>query len=275
MATRIRNVSPEIALLAPTINALRQQIGAGASYHLDALEYTVTAATAVDLPTSIALLNQIAAVYALHIPDTLAQLIADTVNVNAAAAAVDLATSQTLANALKTAFNAHLAQSGVHYNNDVVFSQPAAPTVAPQGTTGAATVSYGVVAVDGAGRVTQVSSNGTTSSANATLSLANFNRVSWAKQAGASAIKIYRTAGGPSQGLIATLAGSAVELDDTGLAGDASTAPAVNLTGSTVTAANATDLASTQTLANALKASLNAHIGSAPSPGSMIRVVNP
>ena len=54
-----------------------------------------------------------------------------------------------------------------------------APTVTPQGTTGAVTYDYKVVAVNENGEKTLVSSAGQTTTGNATLGLINFNRVTW------------------------------------------------------------------------------------------------
>lgn len=79
---------------------------------------TVTAATAVDLPTSITLANQIRQVLNQMMADSVAHLVADTTNPVSAAVAVDLPSVETLLNACKTSFNAHLTQANVHINND-------------------------------------------------------------------------------------------------------------------------------------------------------------
>lgn len=78
----------------------------------------VTAATAVDLATSITMANQIRQVLNLMMADAVAHLVADTTNPVATAIAVDLTSVEALLNAEKTAFNAHLAQAGVHITND-------------------------------------------------------------------------------------------------------------------------------------------------------------
>jgi len=101
---------------------------------------------------------------------------------------------------------------------------PALPTVTPQGTPGATAYSYVVVALAQNG-VSAASAAGSTTTGNATLSGTNTNRIVWVAVAGATAYRIYRTVGGATQGLIATV-GATTTIDDTGLAGDSSTAPA-------------------------------------------------
>ena len=87
---------------------------------------TVSATNAVDLPTSIALANQIETVCNLHFADSVAHSAADTVNTVSTAAAVDLPTTEALLNACKTSFNAHLTQSGCHVTNDATNAVAAA-----------------------------------------------------------------------------------------------------------------------------------------------------
>lgn len=104
---------------------------------------------------------------------------------------------------------------------------PSAPTVTPQGTTGATAYSYKIEALN-RDQTSIASSAGSTATGNATLSSTNFNRVTWTAVTGASAYRVYRSAsaGTPSTtGVIAIVGSSALQLDDTGLAGDASTAP--------------------------------------------------
>lgn len=93
---------------------------------------------------------------------------------------------------------------------------PAAPTVSPQGTTGATTYSYRVSAVNSVGE-TLASTAGTTATGNATLSVSNFNRVSWVGVNGAAAYKVYgRTSG--SELLMTTIPAltQPLRFDDTG-----------------------------------------------------------
>ncbi len=104
------------------------------------------------------------------------------------------------------------------------------PTITPQGTTGATTYGYKIVATNGAG-VTAASTEGTTATGNATLSSSNFNRITWTAVTGATGYKVYRTTGAATQGLISTItSGSTVTLDDTGLVGGGETAETVNTT---------------------------------------------
>jgi hypothetical protein len=103
---------------------------------------------------------------------------------------------------------------------------PSTPTVTPNGTTGAATWSYKIVAKDVNGLHSAASSAGTTTSGNANLTGGNFNRITWPDVTGATEYDVYRTAHGTTpatNGLIAS--GVTSPLDDTGLAGDGSTAP--------------------------------------------------
>jgi len=104
-----------------------------------------------------------------------------------------------------------------------------APTVTPQGTTGATNYSYKIVAKTGLGHAA-VSSAGSTATGNAVLDADNFNRVTWSAVTGARTYDVYRTVGGAAQGMIAEDV-TALTLDDTGLVGDAGTAPTTNTTG--------------------------------------------
>jgi hypothetical protein len=106
---------------------------------------------------------------------------------------------------------------------------PGAPTVTPQGTTGATTYTYYVVALDRAGYKTLKSANASTATGNATLSGSNFNRITWSAVPGAVSYDVIRSVGGASQGSIA-LATTALTVDDTGLAASAYSAPARNAT---------------------------------------------
>ncbi|MFZ6022612.1 MAG: hypothetical protein ACOYT9_04065 [Patescibacteria group bacterium] len=98
---------------------------------------------------------------------------------------------------------------------------PGAPTVTPQGTTGAATWTYKISAVNATGNETVLSANGSTATGNATLSGTNFNRITWSETPGAAAYRIYRVATGTSPnttGYIGTVdANSTLQFDDTGI----------------------------------------------------------
>lgn len=86
--------------------------------HNDRSEKTVTAANASDLPTAVALVNNIRAIYEFHRQDTLAHLAKDTTNDLAEPVANDLDTAIALANEIKAAYNAHRSQASVHAAND-------------------------------------------------------------------------------------------------------------------------------------------------------------
>lgn len=97
---------------------------------------------------------------------------------------------------------------------------PTAPTITPQGTTGATTYTYYVVAVDRQGKRTVQSPVGTTTTGNATLTGVNFNRITWSEVTGAQTYEIIRTVGGATQGRIATGV-TVFTFDDTGIAATA------------------------------------------------------
>lgn len=106
---------------------------------------------------------------------------------------------------------------------------PAAPTVTPQGTTGATTYSYRISAVNAIGE-TLASTAGTTATGNAALSGSNFNRVTWAGVPGAAAYKVYGRSSG-SELLIATVAPTLNRYDDTGAVTPSGALPSSNTTG--------------------------------------------
>jgi len=157
MALTVRKISPEQADLWKAINDTRRlAIGAAGSFHIDASEQTVTATNATDLPSTIALANQMAIIFgggpgvssgmlnassavagawlghindadAVITPSTngpgVAHKAQDTTNTLATGViASDQGTANTLLNLIKAKFNAHLTQAGVHFNNDGVNS---------------------------------------------------------------------------------------------------------------------------------------------------------
>jgi len=94
-------------------------------------------------------------------------------------------------------------------------TDPSAPTVTPQGTTGSTTYSYMVNAFDGTGE-TASSPAGTTSTGNATLDSTNYNRITWSAVSGAIGYNIWgRKATGFGHVYLATVYG-AETFDDTG-----------------------------------------------------------
>lgn len=103
-------------------------------------------------------------------------------------------------------------------------TRPAMVTVTPI-TTGSTTFTYGVVGVDSAGNTTDKTTGTTSTGGDSGFD----NLITWTPVAGAVIYRLYRIAGGATQGLIATVNGTSYE--DTGTAGDGSTAPASNTTG--------------------------------------------
>lgn len=77
--------------------------------HIDQAEYSITAANASDLATSLTLVNQMRAVSLVHRADTVLHKIADAATITAPVA-TDLATAQTLANEIKADHNTHAAE---------------------------------------------------------------------------------------------------------------------------------------------------------------------
>ena len=120
-------------------------------------------------------------------------------------------------------------------NNVTATALPAAGsiTVTPQGTTGATTYTYSLQACLADGTCNAAGAASTTTEGNATLSASNFNRLAWSAVAGAASYKVRRDVGGATQGVI--WSGTALTVDDTGLAGDGTAKPTVDRTG-TVTA---------------------------------------
>lgn len=112
------------------------------------------------------------------------------------------------------------------------FGAPTSGAVANAGTPGSTTYTYKVVAVAGT-KVGAATAALTTTTGNVTLSGTDYNTVSWAAPTAGIDItgyRVYRTAGGATQGLIATVAGDVLSLNDTGLAGDSASVPTVNST---------------------------------------------
>lgn len=98
-------------------NDLKAQIGAGASFHLDQCEVTISAANASSLATSLTLVNQILFVYKFHMADTLAHKVTG-VALASYASATDLTSAIARANDIKAKYNTHIASTTFHYNAD-------------------------------------------------------------------------------------------------------------------------------------------------------------
>jgi hypothetical protein len=117
MATQIRNTDPNLKVVCDAHNDLKAQVGAGASFHLDASEVTVAAANASDLASSLTLVNQLLDVYKFHMADTLAHKAAG-VALASYAYATDLASAIARANDIKAKLDVHRASTTYHYNAD-------------------------------------------------------------------------------------------------------------------------------------------------------------
>lgn len=125
MATRWARNHPALPQIADAINAIKVQIGAGSSFHLDAATGNdlVTAANASDLATCITLTNNLITIYRQHLEDStyveggaLAHKVPDPAP--ALVIASDLATCITALNAIKADYNTHRASTTYHYNAD-------------------------------------------------------------------------------------------------------------------------------------------------------------
>lgn len=112
------------------------------------------------------------------------------------------------------------------------FGAPTGGVVSNAGTPGATTYSYKVVAVSGT-KVGAATAALTTLTGATALTGTDYNTVTWAAPTAGVNItgyRVYRTVGGATQGLIATVASDVLTLDDTGLAGDSASVPTVNTT---------------------------------------------
>jgi hypothetical protein len=94
---------------------------------------------------------------------------------------------------------------------------PAAPAVAPQGTAGSTAYRYRIAAVDAENGEGAATAGATTATGNATLSVGNFNRITWSAVAGAVKYRVYgRTGTDGTVTLLAEVTGTTY--DDTGAA---------------------------------------------------------
>lgn len=131
----------------------------------------------------------------------------------------------TLLSSLETQARRHLLEPAA-------LASPGSITVTPQGTSGAATWTYKLVAINATG-TTEAGAASSTATGNATLDGTNYNRLTWTAVANATGYWIYRTASGGSPattGRIVVL-GAVTTYDDQGAAGDSATAPTTNTSG--------------------------------------------
>lgn len=116
-----------------------------------------------------------------------------------------------------------------------------ASAVTQAGTPGAQTVTYVLVGNTPLGYHTAAGADSTTSTANATLDGTNYNVIADPALAGVVSYDIYRTVGGPSQGLIAA-AVTSFPFHDTGIAGGAEDPTTVENTTGHIYAGNIVDI---------------------------------
>lgn len=100
-----------------------------------------------------------------------------------------------------------------------VLTTPATPTITPTcGSACGSTYVYNIVAKDIYGNRTLRSTSGSTAAQNATLSVSNFNTITWTPVTGAYSYDVYIITGGNAPGLIANvLATATLQVIDTGL----------------------------------------------------------
>lgn len=106
----------------------------------------------------------------------------------------------------------------------VALTTPGAITITHGGTAGSTSYSYRVTALNAYGE-TLPGTLSTTASGNATLSGTNTNILNWTAVTGATAYRVYRTAGGATQGVIGTPTSNT--FTDTGLTGNGAVVPTV------------------------------------------------
>jgi hypothetical protein len=106
---------------------------------------------------------------------------------------------------------------------------PGPPLVSPQRTTGTTTYAYVIVALNAKGH-SAASDEGMTAYGFSVLAPTSFQRLTWTPVPRATGYAIYRTQGGHTQGLIATV-GAVTSFDDQGSVADGATPPSSNTSG--------------------------------------------
>jgi hypothetical protein len=111
---------------------------------------------------------------------------------------------------------------------------PTGVAVAPAGTPGGTTYGYRISAINStSGAYTLASTTVTTTAGNASLSVSNYNHITWNAVPGATGYKVYgRTSG--SELLIATVTSPTLSYDDTGTVTPSGALPTENSTGKTI-----------------------------------------
>lgn len=133
----------------------------------------------------------------------------------------------TLLSSIETQVRRHLLEPAA-------LATPGSITVTPQGTSGATTWTYKLVALNATG-TTEAGAASSTATGNATLDGTNYNRLTWTAVTDATGYWIYRTAAGgtPSTTGRIVVLGAVTTYDDQGAAGDSVAAPTTNTTGLT------------------------------------------
>ncbi len=123
MATTWRTIDPYLTQIAAALNAIKAQIGAGSSFHLDVSDINVTAANATDAASLLTLSKNLVTVYRQHLEDplyidggVLSHKAVDTAP--ALTMPTDTASCITALNAIKGDYNTHRASTTYHYNAD-------------------------------------------------------------------------------------------------------------------------------------------------------------
>ncbi len=130
-----------------------------------------------------------------------------------------------------TAMSSLILSARRSLNEIYTLVRPNAPLVSAQGTTGATTYTYLIVARNSTG-TTEASATTSITNGNAALSASNFNQLTWTAVPYADSYDVYRTVGGATTGKIVS-ATTSLTANDTGLAGGSETAPTVNTSGVT------------------------------------------
>jgi hypothetical protein len=134
---------------------------------------------------------------------------------------------------MQPTYGLHILGGGGRYQT---INQPSGVAVVAQGTTGATSWAYYIVAVDAFGNRTQASSTISIANGNATLTSTNNNLISWNAGAGAACFDIVRTTAGGTPNTTGAIAfcTQTTSFNDVGLNAFTYTTPSRNATGDLV-----------------------------------------
>lgn len=159
------------------------------------------------------------------------------VNVYAANASVTFANNITAGNGILAILGPDVSSplsmsgGGVSWTQIGLLAAPSAPTVVAHGATGSTNYQYEITYVNALGE-TIASSTTSITNGNATLSVSNYNIVSWtAAPSDAASVNVYGRVSG-ALGLLATVTVGTTTWNDTGSASPGVAAPGTNTTGS-------------------------------------------